>query len=221
IPLWSGALSDEQVERTVALLTDPDRYWRAHGVAGCPATDPDFDAAHRNGCGGAWPFWNTLIAWALMDLDRSADAADLFERLLNAQLRSLREEQTFRAFYNPDTGEGLGDSDVVSGVVSLAWFARLFGAYVLGPDRVALGGPFVFEGAGMTWTQHGVRVQRDHDGTQITFPTGHTVDLPPDAEPQVVRDPSAKAAPRQKPAAKQADEPPIPSPFDGLLPDED
>ncbi|MBN1203075.1 MAG: hypothetical protein JXJ20_14590, partial [Anaerolineae bacterium] len=29
IPLWSGALSDEQVERTVALLTDPDRYWRA------------------------------------------------------------------------------------------------------------------------------------------------------------------------------------------------
>ena len=63
----TGTLADEQAERLVAALTDPERYWRAYGISGCPADSPVYDPAHQNGCGGMWPEWNARIAGALLD----------------------------------------------------------------------------------------------------------------------------------------------------------
>jgi hypothetical protein len=224
MPLWADALKPAQVKKMMTMLTDPAIYWRDYGISGCPANDPAYDPSHQNGCGGVWPRWNVLIAWALLDRGFVHEAADLFKRLLAAQTRALATEQVFRSFYNPDTGEGLGEADSISGVVSLGWFARLFGGYVLAPDSVVISGPFAFEGEKMAWTQHGVRIERRANGTTIHFPSGKEVKLPPDAEPQVVRDPSKPkaarkpAAPKPKPA-----EPPAPamSPDDDPLPDVD
>lgn len=190
VPLWTDALDDDQAGALIAALTDPARYWRIYGLPGCPADGP----AYRDGGSVMWPYWNMLLAWALMDRGRHADAADLFRRVLAAQIRSLSSGQSFRASYNADTGEGLGDSGVISGAVSLAWFARLFGAYVPAPDRAVISGPLAFEDERMAWTQHGVRITRGADGTTVRFPSGGEVTLPPDATPQVVRDPSAAPA---------------------------
>lgn len=190
MPLWTDALDDDQAEALLARLTDPDAYWRPYGVAGCPATDPAYDPAHQNGCGGVWPFWNSLLAWALLDRGHRAEAAALFRRVLAAQIRSLTEQRTFRTFYNPDTGEGLGDSGTISGAVSLAWFARLFGAYVAAPGEVLITGPFAFEGEQMAWTQHGITITRSNEGTTLTFASGQAVRLPPDAEPGRIADPA-------------------------------
>jgi hypothetical protein len=188
MPLWSGALEDDRAQRLVAILTDPARYWRAYGVCACPANDPAYNADHQNGCGGMWPAWNARIGWALVERGYTREAADLFKRVLAAQVGSLKEEHTFRSLYNADTGAGLGDAGLVESVTSLGWFARLFGAFVLDAGSVAISDPLAFEGENMTWTHHGVRIQRSADGTAITFPSGRTVTLPPDAEPQVVRD---------------------------------
>jgi hypothetical protein len=188
MPLWCGALDDDRVGRTVAMLTDPARYWRAFGVSACPASDPAYDAAHQNGCGGTWPAWNARIGWALVERGYTREAVDLFKRVLAAQVRSLASDQTFRSFYNPDTGAGLGDAGLVESVVSWGWFARLFGAFALDAGSVVITDPFAFEGERMIWTQHGVRIQRSAEGTTITFPSGRTVTLPPDAEPQIVRE---------------------------------
>ena len=204
VPLWTDALNDEQAETLIAALTDPARYWRIYGVPGCPADDP----AYRDGGSVMWPYWNMLLAWALMDRGRRTEAADLFRRVLAAQVRGLSSGQSFRAGYNADTGEGLSDSGVISGAVSLAWFARLFGAYVPAPDRAVISGPLAFEGERMTWTQHGARITRGPEGTTIRFASGGEVTLRPDAAPQVIRDPSAVPVP----VAGEAE----PSPDDAL-----
>lgn len=226
MPLWAGDLAEEQVQRMVAQLTDPDQYWRAYGVAGCPASGPAFDAALQNGCGGSWPRWNAMLAWALLDHDYRAQAADLFTRVLAAQVRSLTGEGTFRAAYNPDTGEGMGDSGVIEGTVSMGWFARLFGAFVPAPEQVIISGPFSFGGERMSWTQHGIRITRSEAETTIRFASGQEVTLPPDAPPQAVRDPKAgqsaprpMAEPADPAAAFRAPAPPTSPPPDDLLPD--
>lgn len=225
MPLWSGALSEEQVERTLALLTDPAQYWADYGARGCPQSDPDYDPQHRNGCGGMWPEWNARLGWALIGLGRRQEAAALFERVLAAQVQNLKASGVFRAFYDPETGEGLGDADVLSGMVALGWFGRLFGAYVRNEATAVIADPFGFAGRSMRWTQHGVIIERSDDGTTITFPSGGTVELPPDAEPGAVRDPKGG---RRKPPKAPAPEPAPPPdnvtpppvrPDEGLLPD--
>ena len=192
MPLWAGSLDDNKVQRMVAMLTDPAQYWREYGISGCPATDPAYDPAHQNGCGGMWPDWNARFAWGLLEHGYRREAVELFERVIKAQIRSLAAESVFRAFYNPDTGDGLGDSDVLSGLVPLGWFGQLFGAFASGPGAAVITDPFAFDQP-MTWTQHGVRIERSPDRTLITFPSGHTVTMEPGAEPQVVRDPTARA----------------------------
>ncbi len=196
LPLWSGSLDDAQIERTTAQITDDARYWREYGIPACPATDPAYDPTAQNGCGGAWPKINALIAWGLLNSGCREEALDLFGRVLAAQIRTLTEEKTFRSFINAETGEGLGESDAVFGAVSMGWFARLFGGYVLGPDQVMITGPFAFNGETMTWKQHGVTVRRSDKGTEIIFPSGHKKSLKPDARPELIRDTTAKPKPR-------------------------
>ncbi len=186
MPLWSGVLDEERARRMVAHLTDPAHYWREFGVSGCPASAPHYDATMRNGCGGMWPDWNARLGLALLERGYRRESADLFRRVLAAQIRSLSNDTTFRSLYNADTGAGIGEVDSILGVVSLGWFARLFGAFVLDAERVAIIEPFAFNGETMTWTQHGVRITRSDAETVITFPGERTVTLPPDAEPGVV-----------------------------------
>ncbi len=190
MPLWSGALDEARVARLIAHLTEPDAYWRPYGVPGCPANGPHYATDLLQGCGGVWPAWNARIGWALIERGYRQESAELFRRVLTAQSRSLAGEQTFRALYNAETGEGLGDSDIVTGAVSWGWFARLFGAFALDAQRVAITEPFAFDGETMTWTQHGVRITRSAARTEIAFPSGETVTLPPDAGAQIVRDPA-------------------------------
>jgi hypothetical protein len=116
-----------------------------------------------------------------------------------AQCRSLSGEQTFRALYDAETGAGLGDSDILTGAVSWGWFARLFGAFALDTGRVVISDPYAFGEQIITWTQHGVRITRGAAGTEIAFPSGETVTLPPDAEPQIVRDPAQTRPPAPSP----------------------
>lgn len=192
MPLWSGALDEARVARLVAHLTDPAAYWRPFGASGCPADEPQYDPALHNGCGGVWLDWNARLGLALIEGGFLQESAELFRRILAAQTRSLAEAGTFRTLYHAESGEGLGDSDVITGAVSWEWFARLFGAFALDARRAAITGPCAFSGETITWTQHGVCITRSDDGTGIAFPSGQTVTLPADAAAQMVHDPAGE-----------------------------
>jgi hypothetical protein len=208
MPLWSGALDADRVARVVAHLTDPAAYWRPFGVPGCPANLPPDSPALPNGCSGVWPGWNARLGLALIESGFARESAELFRRLLAAQARSLVEGETFRALYHAESGEGLGDSDVLTGAVSWGWFARLFGAFALDARRAAITGPFAFPGETMTWTQHGVRITRSDEGTAIAFLSGQTVTLPAHAAAQIVRDPADEAIAAPPSPSSEGDLPP-------------
>lgn len=223
VPLWAGTLDDAQTDALLNTLTDPEQYWRSYGVSACPANTPLYDPNGVNGCGGVYPFWNLVFGWALMDAGHADRARQLFTRLLHAQIAALKSGGVFHSRYNADTGEGIGAAGMVTGAVSWAWFARLFGAIALGPDRVAINGPLALEQSPVTWTQHGVQIERRHEGTTITFPGGRTVTLDADAPPQVVHAPSpppdtAPAAPNVPPDVPPDDPAPPDRPDEGLLP---
>ncbi|HMM29523.1 MAG TPA: hypothetical protein PKD46_14670 [Aggregatilineaceae bacterium] len=222
IPLWVSALDGDPAARTLALLTDPAQYWRAFGLASCPAGGPFYDPTGANGCGGASVREMALLADALIDRGALDAARDLFERLIGAQARGLRERHAFYGAYDPDTGEGRGEIDPPTGAVPFGWFARLMGAFVLGSNAVAITGRWALGERAVIWTQHGVRLERSAAGTKIAFPSGHTVELPAGAEPQMVRDPTPTPEPEPAPAPA-ADAPPAEGtpPEDGLLPDID
>lgn len=197
-PLLVGGLDADIVAAMVAALTDAAQYGQPHGLSGVPASDPAYDPTHHDGPGGTWPEWNARLGIALLERGYAQESAALFARVLAAQTAILKREGAFRRFWNPATGEGMGDAEVIQGAVSLDWFARLFGAFAIDAGGVAITGSFALGNQPVTWTQHGVRITRSADGTQIAFPSGHTVELPPDASAQVVRDPKAGRAARAR-----------------------
>lgn len=171
LPLWAGAGDPDRRARLIATMTDPTRYWRPYGISVIPADDPAFDPAQRDGIGGAWPLWNTLLGEALIDAGRPDLAAQLLERLLAARTHTLTTEKAFRAGYNSDAPEGLGERNHISGIAPLYLLWRLMGFVILSPRRVAIGGMYA-----LPWPvrvrQHGVTVQRSADGAIITFASG-------------------------------------------------
>jgi len=232
VPLAVEGLDADMAQRTLARLLDPEHYWRAYGLAGCPANAPGYDSSGVNGCGGTSPYLTALLADALLDRGRADAALELFERLITAQARALRDQHAFFASYDPDTGEGRGELDALTGTIPFGWFVRLVGAFVLGPDAVVITGPWALGERAITWTQRGIRLERSAAGTRIAFPSGHAIELPADTEPQIVRDPTPQpepapaAATETTPDAASPDEPPsdpppLERPDEGLLPEID
>lgn len=207
MPLWSGALDEARTACLVTHLTDPAAYWRPFGAPGCPANAPQRDPALHAGCAGVWPGWNARLGLALIESGFMQESVELFQRVLAAQTRSLAEAGAFRALYHAESGDGLGDSDVLTGAVSWEWFARLFGAFALDARRAVILSPCAFSGETMTWTQHGVRIARSDDGTAIAFPSGQTVTLPADAAAQIVRDPASEVSIAPSPLSPRDDLP--------------
>jgi hypothetical protein len=64
---------------------------------------------------------------------------------------------------------------------------------ILSPSVVWTGDTFALEMPVTVW-QHGVTVYRSDTETRITFPSGHTVELAPDAEWQMLTDPNPTTA---------------------------
>ncbi len=180
------AAPDKNAAYLIARLRSP-AYWRAYGLAAIPADAPEYDPRAQQGPGGMWPEYAALLGVALIAHGERAASAELFARVLSAQVRALRESGDFRRFYNAETGEGLGALGSLFGAVSWEWFAALFGAHVTDEHTVQITGPLAFTDRAITWRQHGVTVRRSATETAITFAGGQRVQLPPDAPPQTVR----------------------------------
>ncbi len=210
LPLLVAAPGSAPAEALIAALTDPARYGRATGVPLVPAESPLYDPVNQNGCGGMWPAWNTLLAEGLIEIGRADLAADLFSRLLAAQIATLRAEQDFHEFYHPDQPVGLGDQGYVSGIVPLHLFWRLAGFTVISPEAVSITGELA-----LPWPvrvrHYGVTVERTSRGVQIAFPSGTVKRLRSD-RPRLIADDGADAPRLEAPRAPAARPAPGPEP---------
>lgn len=186
LPLWSVGITPERAAELVSLLKA--EFSRPNGVTMCAASDPNFDPSNANGAGGIWPFWLTLIGEGLIEYGYLAEATELIQQLMTAQITALKQDHAFYEFYDADTPRGLGERGSSAGIVPLHLLLRVLGVRVVSGTRVWTGGAYLW-GDPVTVTQQGVVVRRAATGTQIRFPSGNTIDLPADAPFQEVIDP--------------------------------
>ncbi len=187
LPLWAGVPDAARAEALVRrTILDPERYWRPYGAPKCSAQDPAYRPDNRDGAGGVWLMWNTLLGEGLIDYGYRAEAAELLGRLMAAVLHTLRTEKCFREAYNADRPEGLGDKDYVWGVAPVALFLRLLGVRPVSPRRVWVEGrsPFPWP---VTVRWKGLEVRKDSVATTLTFPSGREV-VVSEPTPQWVED---------------------------------
>ncbi len=181
LPLWAGVPGRDRAKALVQkTVTNPEHFWRPYGMPNCSAQDPNYDPTNREGSGGVWMMWNTMVGEALLDYGYAAESADLFTRIMHAILHTLKTEQAFREAYNSDTLEGLGEVDYIWGVVPLHWLMRLIGVRIVSARKVWAGGPHVLPWP-VTVRHYGVAVERSATGTKITFPSGAVMGLTGDA----------------------------------------
>ena len=185
IPLWAGIPRPERAERLVReTLLDSERYWRTYGIPSCSALDPSYAPDNRQGSGGVWMFWNTMVGEGLVDYGYLDEAADLVGRLVEATLHALRVDKAFRQAYNADKPEGLGERDHLCGVAPIYLFLYVLGVRLISPQKVWVRGrhPFPWPVI-LRW--RGLRLECLSDRTIITFPDGQSVEVKGD-EPQIV-----------------------------------
>jgi hypothetical protein len=190
LPLWIPGLNEDRAAPLV------DFYQSAlavpNGVTMVATDDPAFKPDHKDGAGGVWPFWLTLIAEGLLEAGRTHEAADLTMRLLQAQVEVLRANKVFSEYYHTEASVGLGEQGAVSGMAPLYVFLRLAGLRILSAHKVWAGGDYPFEQP-ITVRQLGVTIVRSAQGTQVRFPSGRVVELPVDAPLTEVTDHPAES----------------------------
>jgi glycogen debranching enzyme len=189
LPLWAG-LPDRQRAETLVRRTvlDEGRYWRPYGLPNCSAQDPAYRADNREGSGGVWLMWNTMIGEGLLEYGYREEAAELVRRLMTAMIHTLKTDQAFREAYNPDTLAGLGDRDYLWGVAPAHLFLQTAGIRIVSPRKVWIGGHNPFDRP-VTVRARGVSVTRAGDTATVVFPSERQVTVT-GVEPQFVEDPA-------------------------------
>ncbi len=187
LPLWAGLPDPDRAEQLVRrTVLDPERYWRPYGIPNCSAQDPAYKPDNREGSGGVWLMWNTMMGEGLLHYGYRAEAAELITRLMTAMGHTLKTEKAFREAYNSDVLEGLGDRDYLWGVAPVALFMRAVGIRILGPRRVHLEGynPFPWP---VTVRHKGVTVTKTVNEATVTFSSGKQVTVT-EPTPQFIDD---------------------------------
>jgi hypothetical protein len=196
-----ATVSAAEQPQLLALLKDERRFWRPFGVPMVSADDPDYKPAEN---AAVRPFWLTLILEGLIAFTDAVTAADLFRRLLNAQIETLKSERTFAAAYNPETGEPIGERGSASGIVPLHILRGLLDMRVLSARRVWVGVEFALN-APITLRHRGVTIVRAADSASVTFPSGAVVHIPTEADWGIIEEPPPAAEPPDTPTPSAAD----------------
>lgn len=198
MPLWSKGVPADKAEKLVALMTDESHFWQPNGVTMVSAQDANYDPSSANGGGGVWAYWLSALGDALVDSKRITVATNLLKRFMQAQVTVLNEQHHFSEFYHSALPQGLGESGYLTGIIPLHLLAKVIGVHIVSSGTVWTGGTFAW-GSPITIQRAGVTVVRATDSTKITFPSGHEVTLPAEADYQLVEDPTASP---QTPLAK-------------------
>ncbi len=192
LPIWAELLSKERIDTIVnRTITAPDRYWRAYGLPAHPQVSseasPSADAQSEfegDISRRVHIYWNNLIGIGLVKADQRPVAAELVSRLMNSVILSLKNEGSFRRYYDCDTGAGIGERDSLGGLAPLGLFLETLGVRLISPHRVLLEGhnPFPWP---VTVKYRGLTILRQKEITQVIFPDGQTASVS-DPEPRLV-----------------------------------
>lgn len=141
LPLWAGAATTEQAQRMVETLLS-SRYSQTFGIPFLPIDSMTSEKT----MGAISPLtsvhipWNQMIIEGLLRYGYRAEAADLFTRLMNAVVLSLKSQQTFRQYYQATTGADAGERGHLHGLAPVGLFLQTLGIRQLSPKAILLDG---------------------------------------------------------------------------------
>lgn len=101
LPLWAGIASQEQAQKLVDHLTDPEKFWRLYGVPTLAADDPYYnDKGYWNG--PVWVEWNFLVMQGLLNYGYKEEAKQLVQNVAQGMILQLKQNHNLWEFYSPD-----------------------------------------------------------------------------------------------------------------------
>jgi hypothetical protein len=177
LPLWAGA-SEPDEARKIIEETLPTRYLQTFGIPLCPPDlnpQEELPGLHTAITSALLP-WNHLIGEGLLNYGYRAQAADLVTRLMTAVVNSLKMHQSFRQYYQAESGAAAGERGHLHGLAPLGLFLQTLGIRQLTPKEILLEGfnPF-------PWTinvqYRKVNLCFSPDRTEIQFPGGQKVTI--------------------------------------------
>jgi hypothetical protein len=188
LPLWAGIPADERAKKLIEnTIADPSMFWRPAGLPMCVEKEsPEETELILN----VQPMWNSLIGEGLVRYGYRELAVELTGRLIRNAVKSLKQENAFRRFYQADSGRGLGEPNILHGLAPLNLFMETLGVRIISPQRVVLNGfnPFLWP---VTVKYRGLTVLCQKDKTTVIFHDGQTVVIDDPAPCTIALQPSA------------------------------
>ena len=182
LPLWTGQLTLPVADKLVReSITNPDLFWKPYGM---PACVKEQMIPENELCTTCDPLWNAFIIEGLLTSGYQQTAAELFTRLMNATVLSLKAEGGFHHYYDPITGQGMGELNSLNGLLPTGLFLRLLGIQIHSATSVEVRGenPFPWP---VTVQYRGLTILRGKEKTTIIFPDGQTVETN-ELDPQLI-----------------------------------
>ena len=170
LPLWAGLTGIEKSKKMIE-NTLLKRYLLPFGIPLCPglatASQPGNQAYI------SLP-WNQLIIEGLLERGYIREAADIFTRLMNGILTSFRQYGNFREYYDAQTGQPFGETNILRGLPPLGLFLQILGIKSIQADQLILLGfnPFSWP---VTVKYQGITITRHPKDTVVTYPGGQVI----------------------------------------------
>jgi glycogen debranching enzyme len=128
LPLFAGAVTDEQLPKVLARLSDPEQFWPAYPVPSTALNSPKYELT-RYWRGPTWPVTNLFIIEGLMRYaPRSEQARQMAEHLIDTTLEMIARDG-FYEYYDPTKGvarPGRTDNATQFGFATFSWSAAIF-----------------------------------------------------------------------------------------------
>ncbi len=127
-PLYAGAVTDEQLPKVLARLSDPEQFWTNYPVPTAALNSQKFELT-RYWRGPTWPINNLFIAEGLSRYgSRSALAREMGVHLVDTTLDMISKDG-FYEYYDPTNGAarpGRDDNATKFGFGKFSWPAAIY-----------------------------------------------------------------------------------------------
>jgi hypothetical protein len=101
MPLWADVADKDREDQLVAIMKDPEEFWRPYGVPTLSAKDHFYNPiGYWNG--PVWVQWDYLLFRGLLDHGYRKEAEELAVRVMDNMIWHLKQDHVFWEFYSPD-----------------------------------------------------------------------------------------------------------------------
>ncbi len=173
LPLWAGIPSEEKAKILINLtIMNKKRFLSPYGLRSC-IDIPSLDDIPEEFFGIHLPRINLIID-GLIRYGERKNAAEVFTRLMNAVVQSLKKDMKFHQFYHSETGKPLGTINSLTSLIPIGLFLEILGVKIISATKVEISGsnPFPWP---VTLKYRGLTIIQQEKKALIIFPDGQNI----------------------------------------------